>query len=80
MSALVGLDVAVAVVGLAVLAGFTWRLWRQVKILGRSVSGAAGRLAEAQKALARVEQRTTARPFETYTPSGPARREGARHG
>jgi hypothetical protein len=58
------LYVAIAVAGLAVLAALTWRLWRQVRSLGREVSAASRRLADASAALAEVQARlpTSDRP------------------
>ena len=51
-----GIDIAVAVVGLAVLAAFAVRLWRQVKELGRTVSAAAERVGAAQVALEEISR------------------------
>lgn len=48
------LDIAVAVIGAAVLAAFAWRLFGQVRTLGREVASAAerigGELAELERA------------------------------
>lgn len=46
------LYVLLAVAGLAVLAGLTWRLWGQVRRLGREVAAAGERIAEATAQLA----------------------------
>ena len=43
--------------GIAVLAGFTLRLWRQVRRLGRDVSAASDRLARAADELSRMTPR-----------------------
>jgi hypothetical protein len=80
VSALVGVDVAVAVVGLAVLAAFTVRLWGQVKMFGRSVTTASGQLQKAQEALSGLERRTSGTPAATYTRPGSTPSEGARRG
>jgi hypothetical protein len=50
----IGIDVALAVLGLLVLAGLTFRLWRQVRQLGRDVSAAGSRIAEASEQLSAV--------------------------
>jgi hypothetical protein len=52
----IGLDVALAVVGLAVLAAFSVRLYRQVRGFGREVSAAGERLGEALAGLDRPER------------------------
>lgn len=49
------LYVGLAVAGLAVLAGFAWRLWRQVRQLGRDVAAASNRIAQASAALAAAQ-------------------------
>jgi hypothetical protein len=49
--------VLLGVAGLAVLAGLTLRLWRQVRRLGREVSAAADRLSAASTALERAAPR-----------------------
>lgn len=55
------LDVAVAVVGLVVLAGFGWALLRRVKALGREVAACGRRLgdglAELEGTLGRTGQK-----------------------
>lgn len=48
------LYVALAVLGLAILAGLTLRLWRQVKAFGRDVSAAGARISAVTDELARV--------------------------
>lgn len=48
------IDVALAVIGLAVLAGLTFRLWRQVRAFGRDVSAAGSRIADASDQLSSV--------------------------
>jgi hypothetical protein len=50
----IGVDIALAVIGLAVLAGCTVRLWRQVRQLGRDVGAAGARIAAASEDLARI--------------------------
>jgi len=40
--------------GLAVLAGLAWRLWRQVRQLGRDIAAAGARINAATDELARV--------------------------
>jgi hypothetical protein len=50
----IGIDVALAVLGLFVLGGLTFRLWRQVRQLGRDVSAAGARIAEASEQLSSV--------------------------
>jgi hypothetical protein len=50
----IGIDVALAVLGLLVLAGLTVRLWRQVRQLGRDVSAAGARIADASEQLSTV--------------------------
>jgi len=50
----VGVDIAIAVVGLLILALLTFRLWRQVRQLGRDVSAAGSRIATASEELARI--------------------------
>jgi len=62
MSALVGLDIALAVLGLLVLALLAVRLWRQVKELGRTVGNAAARVGEAQASLDAISRDRAARP------------------
>jgi hypothetical protein len=57
----IGIDIALAVLGLAVLAGLAWRLWRQVRQLGRDVGAAGERIASASQQLQEV------------VPSGPMR-------
>jgi hypothetical protein len=47
-AALVGVDIGLAVLGLAVLAVIAWRLWGQVKQLGRGVANAAATLEAAR--------------------------------
>jgi hypothetical protein len=49
--------VLLGAVGVAVLAALTWRLWKQVRQLGRDVSAAAARIAAASDALAQVDTR-----------------------
>ena len=61
MSALVGLDIALAVGGLAVLAVLALRLWRQVRALGRTVSAAAARFGEAQAEMDAISRETASR-------------------
>ena len=48
------LAVLLAVAGLAVLAAFAVRLWRQVRQLGRDVSAASDRIAAVSDALSAV--------------------------
>jgi len=48
------LDLGVFVVGLAALGLVVWRLWGQVKGLGRSVSAAGQRIGDAQAQLDRI--------------------------
>ncbi|HET6910547.1 MAG TPA: hypothetical protein VFH54_14510 [Mycobacteriales bacterium] len=43
--------------GLAVLGGLTWRLWRQVRQLGRDIAAAGARISAATDELARVSPR-----------------------
>jgi hypothetical protein len=50
----IGVDVALAVAGLLVLALLTLRLWRQVRQLGRDVAAASSRIATASDELARI--------------------------
>jgi hypothetical protein len=50
----IGIDIGLAVLGLLVLAGLTFRLWRQVRQLGRDVSAAGSRIAEASDQLSSV--------------------------
>jgi hypothetical protein len=50
----IGIDVALAVLGLLILAGLTFRLWRQVRQLGRDVSDAGARIAAAQANLSKL--------------------------
>jgi hypothetical protein len=50
----IALYVGVAVIGLAVLAVLTVRLWRQVREFGRAVSAAGARIAQASDELSRV--------------------------
>jgi hypothetical protein len=50
----IGIDIALAVLGLLVLAGLTFRLWRQVRALGRDVSAAGARIADASEKLSSV--------------------------
>jgi hypothetical protein len=47
----IGIDVGLAVIGLLVLAALSFRLWRQVRQLGRDVSAAGGRIADASEKL-----------------------------
>lgn len=47
-------DVALAVLGLAVLAALGWWLWRRVRALGRDVAAASDRLAAALGELERL--------------------------
>lgn len=49
--------VLLGVAGLAVLGALTFRLWRQVRTLGREVATAVGRLARASEELSRVDNR-----------------------
>jgi hypothetical protein len=58
----VGIDVGLAVAGLAVLAGFAWRLWRQVRQLGRQVSTANDRIATVSRELSQLTPPGTSRP------------------
>ncbi len=62
----VAVDVAVGVLGLVVLGLLGWRLWRQVRVLGRQVSAAGQRIAEATAELERtvpeLHRRTDGRP------------------
>ena len=46
--------VLLLVAGLAVLGAFTYRLWRQVRQLGREVAAASDRIARASDELQRV--------------------------
>lgn len=62
MSPYLGLDIGVFVIGLVVLALVAWRLWRQVRGLGRSVSAAAQRIGDAQAQLDRISRERAARP------------------
>jgi hypothetical protein len=48
------LYVGIAVAGLAVLAGLSVRLWRQVRQLGREVSAAGAKIAAASAALDQI--------------------------
>jgi hypothetical protein len=48
------LYVGVAVLGLAVLAGLTVRLWRQVKAFAREVSAAGTKIAAVSEELSKV--------------------------
>jgi hypothetical protein len=50
----IALYVGIAVVGLAVLAALTIRLWRQVRQFGQAVSAAGARIAAASDELSRV--------------------------
>jgi hypothetical protein len=79
VSALVGLDIGLAVVGLAVLALFAWRLWRQVKALGRTVGTAAERVEAAQAELDAISQARDGRVLRDVH-SGLPSSEGARRG
>lgn len=54
MAGWIVLYVALAVLGLAVLAGLTLRLWRQVRQFGRDVSAAGERIAAVSEELAKV--------------------------
>jgi hypothetical protein len=47
----IGIDIGLAVLGLLVLAALTFRLWRQVRQLGRDVSAAGSRIADASEKL-----------------------------
>jgi hypothetical protein len=47
----IGIDVALAVLGLLVLGALSFRLWRQVRALGRDVSAAGARIADASDKL-----------------------------
>jgi hypothetical protein len=47
----IGIDIGLAVLGLLVLAALTFRLWRQVRQLGRDVNSAGTRIAEASEKL-----------------------------
>lgn len=57
----VGIDIALAVIGLLVLAVLAVRLWRQVRAFGRDVSSAATRLAAASEELGRIAPPGTGR-------------------
>ena len=57
MLAWVLLFVLLGVVGLAVLAALTFRLWRQVRQLGRDVSAATARIATATADMERAAPR-----------------------
>ncbi len=50
----IGIDIALAVAGLLVLALLAVRLYRQVRVFGRQVSTANHRLAEASARLAEI--------------------------
>jgi hypothetical protein len=50
----IGIDIALAVLGLLVLSALTFRLWRQVRQLGRDVSAAGARIADASEQLSSV--------------------------
>jgi hypothetical protein len=47
----IGIDVGLAVLGLLVLGALSFRLWRQVRELGRDVSAAGARIADASDKL-----------------------------
>jgi hypothetical protein len=47
----IGIDIGLAVLGLLVLAALTFRLWRQVRQLGRDVGAAGTRIADASEKL-----------------------------
>ncbi|HWB67643.1 MAG TPA: hypothetical protein VG708_12535 [Mycobacteriales bacterium] len=53
----IGVDIALAVIGLAVLAGLAVRLWRQVRQLGRDVAAAGERISAASDQLNRIPPR-----------------------
>jgi len=57
----VALFVPVGVVSVALLALVTWRLWRQVRQLGRDVSAAGERISRASEELQRVSPPATGR-------------------
>lgn len=80
MSPYVGLDIGVFVLGLLALALLAWRLWGQVKGLGRSVSAAAGRIGDAQAQLDRAAAERGAAPSRRVSSEGLAPSEGARRG
>jgi hypothetical protein len=50
----IGIDIGLAVLGLLVLAALTFRLWRQVRALGRDVSAAGARIADASDELSKA--------------------------
>lgn len=80
MSPYLGLDIGVFVVGLAVLAVVSWRLWGQVKGLGRSVNSAAGRIADAQAELDRIATKRSLPEGRDVDSKWPVPSEGARRG
>jgi len=51
---ILGIDVALAVLGLVILGVLAWRLWRQVRRLGADVSAAGARVAAVSEELARI--------------------------
>jgi len=51
----VGIYVALGVVSIGVLALLAFRLWRQVRDLGRQVSAASDRLAQAMGEMERID-------------------------
>jgi hypothetical protein len=51
------LGVVLGAGGVAVLGGLTWRLWRQVRQLGRDVAAAGARITAASEELTRVSPR-----------------------
>ncbi len=57
----VALFVPVGVVSVAVLGLVAWRLWRQVRQLGRDVSAAGERISQASEELQRVSPPATGR-------------------
>ena len=50
----IGVDLALVVIGLAVLAALAVRLWGQVRQLGRDVAAAGTKIADASEELSRV--------------------------
>ena len=80
MSPYLGLDIGVFAVGLAVLGAVAWRLWGQVKRLGRSVNSAAGRIADAQAELDRIAAKRSRPEGRDVDSKWPVPSEGARRG
>lgn len=80
MSPYLGLDLGVFVVGLVLLGFAVWRLWRQVRGLGRSVSAAARRIGDAQAQLDRIVANRSSAERHDVDSVRPVPSEGARRG